>query len=58
MCGRYGSKWKHSKVIGYTGDGVENHDFKTWQPGVWNREDVKKIVKFFSVEFPLTFLPF
>ena len=33
---RYGQDWKHSKVIGYTGDGVENHDFKTWQPGVWN----------------------
>ena len=23
-------------MIGYTGDGVENHAFKTWQPGVWN----------------------
>ena len=33
---RYGKDWKHSKVIGYTGDGVENHAFKTWQPGVWN----------------------
>ena len=33
---RYGQDWKHSKVIGYTGDGVENHAFKTWQPGVWN----------------------
>ena len=33
---RYGKDWKHSKVIGYTGDRVENHDFKTWQPGVWN----------------------
>ena len=23
-------------MIGYTGDGVENHAFNTWQPGVWN----------------------
>ena len=35
---RYGEDWKHSRVIGYTGDGVENHAFKTWQPGVWNSE--------------------
>ena len=33
---RYGKDWKHSRVIGYTGDGVENYAFKTWMPGVWN----------------------
>ena len=36
---RYGKDWKHSKVIGYSGDGVENHAFKTWQPGVWNSKE-------------------
>ena len=41
---RYGQDWKHSKVIGYTGDWVENYDFKTWLPGVWN----SKFLVFYS----------